>query len=321
MQGVRLKKTRCNFCLSHNSQVYWKDVTIWEFSGKFTYVKCLNCGLIYLNPRPRPHDIFKFYDSDAYWGEDINLVKKQAKLVKKPIYEKVVKYKKRGKILDIGTGTGSYLDMFDRRKWQIYGTDLIPRAARLAKKHFGIDVKVGDFLKIKFRPNTFDVVVLDNVLEHTFTPLETLKKVYKVMKVDALLVVSVPNLESFGAKIFGKDWSTVQPARHLYHFPLSVLKKELEKIGFKVLDVSYNYSAHNYYHLYESFRYKFSPKFKKGDCGGLLDNTTKEIDRGVCQRMIKEIGKIICFVFAKSLSLIEPYVGKGEVYIIYAKKT
>lgn len=321
MQQARLKETKCNFCLSAKTRVYWKDVTIWEFSGKFTYVKCLNCGLIYLNPRPRPHDIFKFYNNDAYWGEDIDLVKKQARLVKKPIYEKVVKHKRRGKILDIGTGSGSFLNMFDRKKWQIYGTDLIPRAARLAKRHFGIDVKVGDFLKIKFRPNTFDVVVLDNVLEHTFTPLETLKKANKVMKVDALLIVSVPNLESFGAKIFGKDWTAVQPVRHLYHFPVPVLKKEFEKIGFKIKGVSYDYDAHNYYHLYESFRYKFSPKFKKSDYGGLLNNSAKEIDRGVYRRIIKELGKVICFVFAKTLSLIEPFVGKGEVYIIYAKKT
>ena len=59
----------CDLCGSKSLDILLKDVTTWEHKGRFTYVKCRNCGLVFLNPRPSIQGIIKYYPPEAYWGD------------------------------------------------------------------------------------------------------------------------------------------------------------------------------------------------------------------------------------------------------------
>lgn len=323
-----MKKTKweypgCNLCGAKAFTVVWDNVTTWEHEGKFRIVCCKECRLIYLNPRPTSEYIENFYLKEGYWGRDLGRSDLQSNWKEErqwrygPLYREIFKRKNKGSIIDIGAGTGMFLTRFKERGWKVQGTEVSEDVAKFGKENFGIRSKVGDFLKLKFDAKQFDVVTLNTVLEHVYKPKETLKKVYRILKSDGLLVVTVPNIDSFGSKIFRSEWYALDPPRHLYHFSTGTLKKMIEQADFEIQDIYHDYWAHNYYHLFESLRFLLSPRFKKKKRGGIVKSA--EAVRGSFS-IAKEAGKLFGRSFAAFLAKFEPFLKRGEVFTVYACK-
>jgi SAM-dependent methyltransferase len=159
------------------------------------------------------------------------------------------------------------------------------------------------------------VVVLNNALEHLYYPVEAINKIYKILKKEGLLIVNLPNYNSFGRHIFKGNWMALQIPRHLYHFSPKILSKIFKIAGFRKIRVQYNYFSQNYYILFQSFRYLMSPKFKKGEKGGMA-----KLDKSQNLSFKKEIGKLLFKIVSFGLALIEQNLGRGENMIIYGKK-
>lgn len=318
---MKVEYPNCNLCGSKSFGVVWNDVTTWEHPGRFRVVRCNKCGLVFLNPRPTEEHIKRFYSKEGYWGRDLEKDtlpvnwKEERKWRYGPLYRGIFKRRKKGSILDIGAGTGMFLSKFKETGWQVQGTEFSMDVAQFAKRSFSIHLKVGDFLKLKFEPKRFDVVTITTVLEHVYKPKETLRKIHRILKPGGLLVVTVPNIDSIGAKIFRSEWYALDPPRHLYQFSVKTLEKMLNQAGFKIQDISHDYWAHNYYHLFESLRFILSPRFKKRKTGGLVHKGGKKKFS-----LVKEIGKILAKTFAFIVASLEPIVRRGEVIIVYARK-
>lgn len=100
-------------------------------------------------------------------------------------------------LLDIGCGEGFTLSYFKEKKWDITGIDF----SDFGCKHFNPDclpfLKVGDiyeqFLTLIHSNKRFDVIWLDNVLEHVLDPLFLLKECKKLLHPQGLVIVEVPN--------------------------------------------------------------------------------------------------------------------------------
>lgn len=311
---IKWEKPFCDNCHNKSCSIVFDDVTSWEHKGKFRLVKCRKCGLVYFNPRPTKKYISKFYPNETYWNDKVNPQKAYGYL-----YNLIFNGKKEKKILDIGAGNGLFLTEFKKRGWEVTGVEFSEHAVMEAKK-FGLRLKRGDFLDYKFPNNYFDVVTLNNVLEHLYKPKETLKGVSKTIRKDGILVVTVPNIESIGEAIFKKDWHAIQPPRHLYQFTPYTLSEMVKEAGFKDINIYHNYWDHNYYSLFESFRFSTSPKFKKGNLGGLSKGSVKDLETPGDFSFIREAGKVAAKCFATVVSFIEPFLGKGEVITLYAKK-
>lgn len=314
---IKWERPLCNNCHNKSYTVIFDDITSWEHRGKFRVVKCKKCGLMFLHPRPTKKYIGKFYPEESYWNSDINPDKAFGY-----IYNLILKEKTKGKILDIGAGNGLLLTKFKKKEgWKVSGVELSKHAVGVAKKRFGITLKKGDFLDYKYPSKYFDVVVLNNVLEHLYKPKETLKKISKVIRDDGVLVIAVPNMESVGLAIFRENWHALQPPRHLYHFSPATLSQMLKDSGFKDIKIYHNYWEHNYYSLFESFRFLTSSRFRKSEAGGLKEGKVEELIKPSKFSFIKEIGKAVAKIFANTIAFIEPFWEKGEVVTIYAKKS
>lgn len=317
---MKWEKPACNICKGNSFKKILTDIITWEHPGKFNIVKCNSCGLLFLSPRPVSNEIIKFYPKKSYWGKDItssegqNKYREDGEKAYAPLYSLILSHKKEGKILDIGAGTGLFLAKFADKKWQVDGIEFSKDAVAYAKKTYAITLKTGDFLDYKFLEKSFDVVTLNNSLEHLYDPLGTLKQIYKILKDDGILLITVPNIESIGMKIFSANWYPLQPPRHLYHFSPSTISAALEKTGFSITEIKHSYWVHNYYSLFESFRFFFSPRFRTKNYSGNSSNIYKK------NYPIKEIGKVFGRIFAFTFSLIEPFFKKGETIIVYAQK-
>jgi len=120
----------CNFCHSKKNKTIWTDIITCEHKEKFRLVRCLKCGLIYLNPRPKVNEIKRYYQIESYWG--LNLADKKSKKINRKlrernfgnIYHHILDFHKSGSILDIGCGTGEFLSKFQEIGWETLGIDI-----------------------------------------------------------------------------------------------------------------------------------------------------------------------------------------------------
>jgi SAM-dependent methyltransferase len=209
----------------------------------FKMVRCENCGLIYLSPRPAPDEISEYYaDNYACYRPSIAnetfLPMKWARLVKYQQRRKMVeKYVgQKGRVLDVGCATGLFLNEMQSAGWQSYGVEPIAYAAEYARQNFNLDVFNGFLKDAPFPAGSFDAITFWDVLEHTFSPTKEIRMAANLLKPGGVLAINIPNWNSLDRHLFGAYWIGLDPPRHLYVFDHAVLNSMLQASGFEVLE-------------------------------------------------------------------------------------
>lgn len=141
--------------------------------------------------------------------------------------------KRKGKILDIGCGTGKNMESL-QDFGTVWGIDSSSEAIKFCQKRGLKNLKLGRAEKTKFPANFFDLVTLLDVLEHT-DDNKALLESKRILKQKALLVVTVPAFPILWSK-----WDEV--LHHKRRYTKSSLKNLLENNGFKILNLSYMHS-------------------------------------------------------------------------------
>ncbi|MHC4544009.1 MAG: class I SAM-dependent methyltransferase [Planctomycetota bacterium] len=247
-----MEYVKCNFCNNNDAKLLFSKKDKFGLSEcDFNVVQCRNCGLIYINPRPSENEIAKFYPETYSWKETLTAESKITKTVRKLekmyryhllSYEtsKVIKAAKRkmGKLLDVGCGSGDRLDIFRRLGFDTYGVE-ISASAEYARERFGLNVKQGDLFEASYPDSFFDIITLNNVLEHTHNPQKITGELYRILKEDGIVAIQVPNIDCIQFKLFKKRWAAVDVPRDMYYFNVRLLKKILTKENFVITNVDH----------------------------------------------------------------------------------
>jgi SAM-dependent methyltransferase len=200
-------------------------------------VCCEGCGLGSFHPRLGAEEIRAFYP-DEYYGEP------GAKF--QPLIERLVRlvgarhigFLSRGlspgsRVLDVGCGRGVVLGALADRGLEVHGVEVSAAAARGADPR--AEIRIAPRLCDAGYPTAFfDEVILWHVLEHLDDPRGTLREAHRLLRPGGRLIVAVPNFESWQARWSGPAWFHLDLPRHLYHFPLSALRRLLEDLGYEV---------------------------------------------------------------------------------------
>lgn len=206
-----------------------KDYTV---SGKSFSIKIdEETGLLVTTPRPKEEDLGKYYESDEY----ISHTDSNSSLFEK-IYNKVRSYslKKKlalvesehakGSLLDVGCGTGAFLQTCKNAGWKINGVEPGDKASVLAKTKVG-DVVHSSLFDDALNGQQFDVITMWHVLEHMPDLHKTIDRLKSLLKPDGVLIVAVPNYNSYDALHYGAHWAAYDVPRHLYHFSQQSIKE------------------------------------------------------------------------------------------------
>lgn len=204
-------------------------------------VQCKQCGLQYLNPRLRQDLIVKAYSSgtDDTFVSQVEARERTFERCLKDI-EKLVPQK--GRLYDIGTGSGAFPGVAHRRGWDAGGCEPNAWLADWASRRYGIRISAGTLFDQKLDDDAFDVVTLWDVLEHTPDPKAVLRECHRILKPGGLLVMNYPDIGTWIARMMGRRWVFLLSV-HLYYFTADTARRMLAETGFSVLRQSHHWQS------------------------------------------------------------------------------
>ncbi|WP_244954721.1 class I SAM-dependent methyltransferase [Winogradskyella helgolandensis] len=145
-------------------------------------------------------------------------------------------------LLDIGCGTGDFLETAQKDNWKITGIEPNENARQIANSKTNNAVFETEEL-LKLKPHSFDVITLWHVLEH-LPDLEMHTALFKkLLKPNGTLVIAVPNYKSYDAEYYKNFWAAYDVPRHLWHFSkmsISELFKRKQMTLLKTLPMKFD---------------------------------------------------------------------------------
>jgi 2-polyprenyl-3-methyl-5-hydroxy-6-metoxy-1,4-benzoquinol methylase len=193
-------------------------------------VICKDCGLVWSDPFP--HDPRQFYEED-YRLEYKNTYAPKAKHILRAGRVAVARHEKIKHLLhkpqtmlDVGTGGGEFAYLIKSLGHDLHGIEPNKGYGQYSAAQYDLNLQFGFIQDAQFAENSFDLITIWHVLEHTEDPFLVLGKLHSLLKPDGVLVVEVPNIEA----TCQSPSSTFHEA-HLYNFNLATLRRMGEKAG------------------------------------------------------------------------------------------
>ena len=235
---------QCRLCGSDQTQFFHKEQ---RDEKTFTVVQCQPCGMIqtvehYDSVSPDYADLnTEAVDSARIWGQSTH---------KQPAFKQWLDLTQTqtksppGRLLDIGCGTGGFLQFAQQHHWQVFGFDASQAQADHSRQHNKLNhvrhaTHCHDYLTQLAMPElTFSMVTLWDVLEHIRNPQPFLTEIHNLLEPDGLLFLAIPNGGAFTWKrpLFQllKRPLSLDPWEHVFYYTPATLQHYLPKWGFSI---------------------------------------------------------------------------------------
>ena len=224
--------------------------------GSWRMARCADpaCGMLWLDPKPLAADLIKAYatyythgrarsrDLSRLWLSAVNSACKQVCRLaemgsalgrqRRELRTMYIGSGSPGRLLEVGCGSGRFLNRMRKAGWAVEGIDFDPVAAARVEKRFGIPVAVGSLPELGYPEGEYDVVAMSQVIEHVADPVALLKECRRVLRPGGRLVLSTPNARSLAHRLHGRHWRGLEPPRHQHVFTPAALARCARDCGF-----------------------------------------------------------------------------------------
>lgn len=244
----------------------------------FTIVSCGTCDFTFTNPRPTNKRLGNYYKSDMYISHTNN-----SKGIFNWLYQTIRNYAvgtkvallksitKEGVHLDIGCGTGEFLNACKNAGYTTRGIEPSELARNQAKNNYNLVVSDNTDLT-QFSEEEFDSISMWHALEHIPNLNETISQLHKILKQNGKIIVAVPNYKSWDATYYKEFWAAWDVPIHLWHFSKNTIEKVFKKHEFG-LKKTKPMIFDSFYVSLLSEEFKIGKKnFFKGFAIGLISN-------------------------------------------------
>jgi ubiquinone/menaquinone biosynthesis C-methylase UbiE len=222
--------------------------------------KCLNCGFLFMNPRPDeqeraaffsgrvPETLLPYSSVKANYGAVTSgrkafFVKRVAELI-----QMSGKPPATLSLLDIGASSGYMVESAIEAGIQAQGVEPGVDGVKEAAQR-GIKLIQATAESLPFEDDTFDIVHSHHVFEHVADPLLAAQEAFRVLKPGGIFLVEVPNqfqnIRFFRDQLFGRvivRERNVRSIHHLSFFGLASMYRLLKSAGFKQIKVRTAYT-------------------------------------------------------------------------------
>ncbi len=234
---------KCPFCNSKHIKKVFDARDFLISHNKFEIWHCDNCGFRFTQDVPSPEDIGSYYKSEEYISHSdtkkglMNKLYHTARnymLSRKYSYIKNTASKSEGKLLDIGAGTGYFVNYMSGKGYETEGIEVDENARQVAKNNFGVELSGIDKV-YSLQENNYDIITMWHVLEHIHDLDGYMQQIYKSLKQDGVFVCALPNFNSFDSEHYKENWAAYDVPRHLWHFSPDFFPQFAAKYNFEVL--------------------------------------------------------------------------------------
>jgi SAM-dependent methyltransferase len=234
--------------------------------NKWQFVKCGNCGHVWLNPRPAISALPIIYPRSYYaytYDSEVNGIARKAKAILDRRKLQGIISSVPGRVesfVDVGCGDGRFLKAMESHglnKREIYGLELDTAVVdKLQRQGYRAFCKrVEDCTEIP--ENSADLVTMFHVIEHVDRPELVIRQIARWLKKGGVLALETPNLDSFDARVFGRTfWGGYHIPRHWHLFYPQTLARLLSDNGLTPMGTQFQ-TGHSFwmYSLHHALRY------------------------------------------------------------------
>lgn len=233
----------CPICKSdkHDNFLKCRDYLVTQ--QIFQLVRCSKCQFVYTNPRPPESLIQDYYSSEDYYSHQ----KKSVSLISS-IYNMIRDVNVNSKLnlisnycsgslslLDYGCGAGIFLDAARKRSYRVAGVEPNNEARQIVTD-LGMEVYTPNKLD-SLKNHSYNVITLWHVLEHIHSLNESFELLKSKLYSDGIILIALPNINSWDAHKYKANWAAYDVPRHLYHFSKNTFTKFAEKHGMKIVGI------------------------------------------------------------------------------------
>ncbi|MDR0352263.1 MAG: class I SAM-dependent methyltransferase [Opitutaceae bacterium] len=179
----------------------------------------------------------------------------------------IEKHAKKGRLLDVGCAFGYLLAEARRRGWKAEGIELSGNAFAHVRDELQLPVHNQPLREVAFPANSFNAIVMDDVIEHYGDPGAEIAEAHRVLVKGGVFLLHTPNFDSPWRDLMEERWVHLKPEEHLYYFSPKTLSALLEKNGFTIIYARGRGKATNLAYIFGVLK-KIFPRL-----GSLLEKT------------------------------------------------
>ncbi len=216
------------------------------FNAPEMIVKCRRCGLVYVSPRLDAESLAKVYSKDYFVSDAddpgvdykayANYISDE-KVILRSMNRRMKKVEKyapqKGRVLDVGCAAAFSLLAAQQRGWEAEGIEYSEFCVDYARSR-GLNVHHGGMDSFQALPESFEAITMWDYLEHSSNPREELKTCNRLLKNRGVLVLSIPNVDSWSYALLKDKWIGFKNIEHFYFYSRKTLARIAEMAGFEL---------------------------------------------------------------------------------------
>ena len=234
-----LSKTLCPYCHAKAKPfLLARDINRHITEEVFSYSQCTKCGLVFMDEIPE--DIARYY-SGGYQPIPASLGELRA-LAHDEKYrlEPILRYKCSGKLLELGPWIGMFSSNAKDAGFDVTVVDMSADCVNFLENVLKVRAFQSDepAVTIANLDERFDVVVMWHCIEHFPRPWEVIQQIARVLQPGGVLLVALPNVESYECSVLKSRWTHIDAPRHLHFYPLTSLTSLCQENGLRCLEAT-----------------------------------------------------------------------------------
>lgn len=217
-------------------------------------VICEECHLVFQSPMMSEKEMEEYYSEYLQTTQelfDISIgFEEHIAAISKQRYSFIEPYINKGdSVLDIGCSFGSMLNELKNKNIDLSLTGVNPEemVAQFGKKYYGLDIRINMFENENFESESFDFIILDNVIEHFSDIKKVLEEIHRVLKENGKLFIVTNDVNNVHGEYFRNFFLD-----HSVTFSQDTLRMQLESEGFFIdkIDSKGHFTFQGYHYPY-----------------------------------------------------------------------
>ncbi len=268
----------------------------------FEYFSCSKCGLVFMESPPE--DMSPYYQGGYEPIPESLSAMREIAALEHYRSDPILKYRKSGRFLEIGPWRGVFCCLMKDAGFDATAIEMNGPCVDFLRDTLGVEaIQSSNPLETmrEMEAESYDAIAAWHSMEHLPTPWLVIQQAARLLKPGGVLLLAMPNPESFEFSVLKSRWMHLDAPRHLYLFPIHSLEKYCRSYGLKLQEVTTSdvFSDIQSWHTWRTLTRSWIPVIY---IRGILERTAGKALHRLTRRWQKTEGRgsAYCAIFVRS---------------------